>query len=264
MLENKDRIGNFTSSEIYNLCAGDDVLKPNKPFYTYIEEKIIEKKIHRSISTGASSRSMVWGKLLENYVFQNLGVEKPNILRDIRVAQNGDEYEMLHKQTFVNPNPKYPFWAGSVDFLVKGKKVSELKCYQLKNHVSYFLALFEAKETGDLSGVKKGFAQEYWQMVSNARIHKTPKMEAILFAPYESEMEAIRELVNDPEYLSKAGLTYNDCSFVEYSENVNLAVLPNDSEIPNLALFEFDVPEKDIIFLETRIGMAGKLLMKSA
>jgi len=80
MLENKDRIGNFTSSEIYNLCAGDDVSKPNKPFYTYIEEKIIEKKIHRSISTGASSKLIVWGKLLENYVFQNLGVEKRNIL----------------------------------------------------------------------------------------------------------------------------------------------------------------------------------------
>lgn len=262
MIENKERIGNFTSSEIHNLCAGDDVLNPNKPFYTYIEDKIIERKIHRSISTGASNRSMVWGNLLENFVFQNLGVEKPNVLRDIRVDKKGDEYEMLHKQTFIHPNPKYPFWVGSVDFLVKYKKVSELKCYQLKNHAKYYLALLKAKETGDLSDLKKGFAQEYWQMVSNARIHQTPKMEAILYAPYESEIEIVRELVNDPEYLSKAGLCYNDCSFVEYSENINLPVLPDDSEIPNLSLFEFDVPETDIIFLQTRIGMAGKLLIK--
>ena len=98
-------------------------------------------------------------------------------------------------------------------------------------------------------------------MVSNACIHKVDRMEAIVYMPYESEMEDIRELAEDPEYLSAIGLMPWEVRFITEKPNSQLSVLPNDSSFKNLNIFEFYVPDEDVIFLTKRIISAGKILL---
>jgi len=197
-----------------------------------------ERKLKRSNDTGAYSQSMAWGKFLEKRVNDNLPMG----------------YRMMHKTT--SQHPKYKFWTGSVDFLVPGIKVAELKCFEPKNFASYVLALM----SNDTEIIKEEHPKEYWQMVSNACIHKTPKIEAIVYMPYESEMVEIRELSEDPEYLSSIGMQPWEVRFIAEKPSSQLAVLPDDSDFKNLNIFEFDVPDEDVMFLTKRMIMAGKLL----
>lgn len=239
MIENKDRIGNFTSSQIFNLCAVNQNGTYSSAYYTYIGKKIRERKMKRSLDMGKYGTAMAWGKFLEKRVNDNLPLN----------------YQMLHKSTKIHP--KFDFVAGSVDFLVPKVKVSELKCYEPDKFSAYVSALM----TYDTEYVKKEFPQEYWQMLNNSQIHKTPKMEAIVYMPYESEMEDIRQLAEDPEYLSAIGMMPWETRFIAEKPNSQLAVLPDDSAFKNLNIFEFDVPINDVIFLNKNIISAGKLLL---
>lgn len=239
MIENKDRIGNFTSSNIYKLCTVNKDGSPGSAYYTYIEEKIYERKLKRSLELGAYSQSMAWGKFLEKRVNDNLPME----------------YQMLSKATKVHP--KIPYWAGSRDFFIPKKKIAELKCFEPKAFSKYVSALM----TNDTEYIKESNPKEYWQMVSNACIDSVPKMEAIVYMPYESEMDEIRELADNPEYLSDIGMLPWEVRFITEKPNSKLAVLPNDSSFKNLNIFEFDVPEEDVIFLTKKVKEAGKILL---
>jgi hypothetical protein len=239
MIENRDRIGNFTSSNIFKLCASLKSGESSAAYYTYIKEKMFERKLGRSVEMGVYSQNMAWGKFLEKRVNDNLPMD----------------YQMLHKSTKVHP--KFHYVAGSVDFLVPNVKIAELKCFEPKNFASYVSVLM----TGDTELIKKEHPKEYWQMVNNSQIHKTPKMEAIVYMPYESEMEEIRAFAEDPEYLSAIGMMPWEVRFIVEKSNAQLAVLPNDSEFKNLNIFEFDVPIEDVIFLNKKIIEAGKLLL---
>lgn len=238
MIENIHRIGNFTSSNNHRLCASLKNGEPTSAYYTYIEEKMYERKLKRSGDMGAYSQSMAWGKFLEKRVNDNLPMG----------------YRMMHKTTSVHP--KYPYWTGSVDFLVPNLKVAELKCFEPKNFASYVSALL----TNNTEIIKAEHPKEYWQMVSNACIHNVPKMEAIVYMPYASEMDEIRETADNPEYLNDLGMMPWEVRFITEKSNAQLAVLPDDSEFKNLNIFEFDVPMDDIILLTKRIISAGKLL----
>lgn len=238
MIENKNRIRRFTSSQMHRLCASVKSGEPSSAFYTYIEEKIYEKSLGRSIETGAYSQSMAWGKFLEKRVNDNLGME----------------YSLISKTTFVHP--KYEFWSGSPDFIVQGVKVSELKCFEPKNFASYATALL----TKDTEIIKEKHPKEYWQMISNAIIQQVPKAEAILYMPYESEMDEIRQLAEDSEYLQQIGMMPWESRFITEKSNSQLAVLPDNSSFPNLIKLEFNIPQKDAEFLTKRVLMAGKIL----
>lgn len=238
MIDNKLRHGNFTSSKIYRLCGSIKNGEPSASFYSYVEEKMFERKLKRSLENGAYSQSMAWGKFLEKRVNDNLGLE----------------YELISKTTFLNP--KISCHSGSPDFIVKGIKVAELKCYQMLKFARYATAL----STRDTEYIKTEFPDEYWQIISNAMIQGVFKGEAILYAPYESEMEEIRELAQDPEYLNKIGMMPWEVRFITENSNSQLSVLPNDSSFQNLNIFEFDLPIDDVIFLTKRLKMAERLL----
>ena len=117
-----------------------------------------------------------------------------------------------------------------------------------------------ALSTRDTDHIKSEFPDEYWQILSNAIIHGVPKGEAILYAPYESEMDEIRELAQDPEYLTEIDMMPWEVRFITENSNSQLSVLPNDSSFKNLNIFEFELPTDDVIFLTKRIKMAEKLL----
>lgn len=238
MIENQKRIGNFTSSNMHRLCESVKSGEPSSAFYTYVEEKMYERSLCRSLEMGAYSRSMAWGKFLEMRVNNFLGLE----------------YELINKQTF--SHPKFPFWTGSPDFRVPKVKVSELKCYEPKMFASYVSAL----ATKDTEKIKDAHTKEYWQIVSNAIIHNVPKGEAIVYMPYASEMDEIRELSEDPMYLDKIGIEPWEVRFISELPNSKLAVLPDESKFSNLNVFEFEIPQDDIVFLTKRVLMAEKLL----
>lgn len=240
MVENESRIGNFTSSEIFNLCSFDKSQKnPGSSFYTYIERKKYERLLGRSLTTQVTTKDMTWGKFLEHIVLQNLGFE----------------YELVSKTTYRHSD--IPNWTGSPDLIVKGVKISEIKCYQPKNFASYLLALM----SGDTEVIKAKHPKEYWQIVSNSIIHGVGKGEAILYMPYKKELDSIRELASDPEFAILNGFRHYDLRWIAEASNSELAYLPDNSKVNNLNIVEFDIPTKDILFLTKRVIEANKLLI---
>lgn len=259
-MNNKKRQGRFTSSKIHTLIplgsrpmTEEELVKYKEenpkgrkkniaagfsaPGLTYIEEKNIERKMKRCIDTDAYSQSMAWGQFMELVVFQLLGLE----------------YRITSKQSDLHPSKEFSdFWAGSNDAKVEGKRIAEIKAYQPKKFAKYA----EVIMSKDIDRLRNEFPQEYWQIVSNCAIHKVPNGEAILYMPYESEMEAIREMARNYEGADK--WKYR---FIEEKSNDELAVLPNNGYYKNINIFEFEVPKEDIKLLEDRVREASKLLI---
>jgi len=232
------RTGNFTSSNNYKLCASLKNGEPSEAFYTYVKEKMFERKLGRSLEMGAHSNSMTWGSFLEPRVFENLPTD----------------YQMIHKETFVHPD--YSFLVGTPDFVIEGIKVSELKCFEPKNFASYVTALL----TKDTEKIKKEHPKEYYQIVSNSTILGTKLGEAIVYMPYESEIDELRELANDPEYYEPLGLQGWQVRYITEKAIKDLPLLPNDSSFLNFNIFEFEIPESDKEFLISRAIKANNLI----
>ena len=69
-MQHHKRKARFTSSGIYNLIktgrGKNDIF--SVPGLNYIEEKTLERKLGRSMSTNTYSRDMAWGHLMEKIV----------------------------------------------------------------------------------------------------------------------------------------------------------------------------------------------------
>ena len=114
--------------------------------------------------------------------------------------------------------------------------------------------------TEDLDFIKKEHPKEYWQIISNGEINKVPKGEAIVYMPYEREIEELRELMQDEDYLQQVDLTIKDMYYIHEKPICDLPVLPDDSLFSNLNIFEFEIPKEDIEFLTSRVIMAENLI----
>lgn len=226
---NKERIGAFTSSEIYKLLGSDRVRS------TYIEEKQIELRMGRSISVEAYSQAMAWGNFMEMFVFEHIGME----------------YQITSSTTDVHPTINK--WSGSKDLIVEGEKVSDIKCYQPKNFARYVDALM----TKDIYIIRKKFPKEYWQLVSNAAINKVPKAEAIVFMPYKSQLNEIREMAENYD-----GADQWKYRFIVDNEDHCLPYLPDNGHYKNLNKFEFTVPQDDTTLLTNAVLSAVQKLKK--
>lgn len=228
MINNKLRAGNFTSSQIFRLMGAPT------PRKTYIEEKNLERKLNLSIEPDAHSQDMAWGTFLEQRVHELLGME----------------YELCSDQTDQHQTIKC--WAGSKDFLVKGLKIAELKCYALKNFAYFTDSLL----TQDPAVIKKNDPKEYWQAVSNAIINKVPKAELISYCPYMSELDAIREMALDYN-----GLDAWKYRFIYEKSPENLPHLEDGGYYKNLNAFEFTPPKEDVEALTNAVLLAEKELI---
>ena len=128
MINNVQRVGNFTSSEIVALMSSDKSGKGfGAPALTYISETNMERLLGRSLTDEVSSRPMSWGTLLEERVFDLLGLN----------------YTYSSKVTDVHPEISY--WAGSKDGTnEEGEKaVIDIKCpITLKSFVGLVLPLY--------------------------------------------------------------------------------------------------------------------------
>lgn len=238
IITNIQRIGNFTSSEIYKLTTtGKGVNGFGTAAITYIEEKNLERKLGRSIKTEAYSKSMAWGNLIESYVFEK---------------KLGIEYELLSKSTDVHPIIKY--WSGSKDLIVRRKKIGEIKCYEPKHFAEYTDALLSK----DTQIIKKECPEEYWQMISNAIINCVPNAEAVTYIPYKSELSKIREYASN--YDCPDPWKYR---FIAESEDDSLPYIPDNGYYQDLNRFEFEVPKEDKDFLTERVRLAGTMLINN-
>lgn len=235
-MNNQNRRGRFTSSQIHKLIPEGSFHGFQKPAITYIQEKQIERRMNRCLDVGGYSQALAWGLFMEMVIFNLLGME----------------YKISSKETQLHPD-KYlaKFWAGSCDLEVPDVKIAEIKCYQPKNFALYADCLLKQ----DIEALKKDFKQEYWQMVSNAHIHQVKRAEAILYMPYASEMEEIRDLAANYE-----GDDMWKYRFIYEKPDNELAVLPDGGYYENIVKFEFEVPQEDLDLLEIRVIEAADLL----
>lgn len=238
MIENVNRIGNFTSSEVHKLMKdGKTKGTIGAPGLTYIEEKNIERKLGRSVETESYSKDMAWGSFLEKRVFEML--------------EYG--YELQSDKTDMHPTILY--WAGSTDLIMPGIKIADIKCFQPKNFAKYSDALLSK----DVEVLKEEFPKEYWQLVSNAIINGVSKAEAIAYMPYVSELPEIREMA---EYYDEADQW--KYRFIAESPDCSLPYLPDDGYYSNINRLEFDIPKQDIESLTERIKLAGTMLVSNS
>ena len=239
MINNTARTGRFTSSEIHRLMSnGRKAGEPGAPFHSYVSEKKRERKLGRSLSLNKGNRSTAWGNLMEWYVMSKY---------------IGLNYQHHGKITTVHFDIDY--WAGSPDLVQAGVKVGEIKCFEPDN----FTKLADVLLLQDVGAFAEAYPAEYWQLVSNACIHDVPRAEMILFMPYQSELNDIRDWMDGPDAPAEAE-TWK-YKFIFDAPDNELPFIPDGcTSYANLISFEFTVPEFDKMQLTTRVLMAGEAL----
>lgn len=264
MINNKLRVGNFTSSEIVSLTTdgsrpmtpeekkefqdnGGDKRKKNTwdfgvTFYSYIEEKNMERRLERSLTTESNARPLAWGNLVEYFVFSQLGLD----------------YKPCSKSTIQHPEISY--WAGSPDAeKFENQKVAvDIKCpITLKS----FCQLVDSFKDGGIDLVRKNHKdgeKYYWQIVSNAVLLGTNKGELIVYCPYTDELEEIREFANNYD-----GPNIHRYFFITVASDDELPNIKKGGYYENINKLAFDIPQEDIDLLTKRVKEAGKLLINN-
>lgn len=264
ILNNEIRVGRFTSSQIYRLVgAGSrdmtaeelamrpksgkgssvktiaDPLILSATAQEYIAEKNAEIELGRSLTIEKQGRSALWGHFHEQRVHDILP----------------PSYRLIGKKT--EAHPKYPFWAGSPDNDCKSLSiVGDIKCYEPKKFKEYVDCLILCVVNG-IDLFKENFPQEYWQLISNACILDMDKISPIVYMPYFSELEEIRQSVRDLEDEDDKR-KYGFIANAHYNE---LPWLPDGGRYKNLNQFVFEAPKEDKDFLTGMVLMAAQKLV---
>lgn len=241
------RIGRFTSSEIVALTKGG---KSGAMFgskaETYIQQTNWERRLKRSLDTETNAKALSWGKLLERYVHESI------LPLEYRVM--GDE-SMLH--------PTVDNWSGSADCIKadEGRTVGDNKCpLTLTSFCQLADPLYDGlvgKEAIEAICENHTDGDKYfWQLVSNAEIYDCKYAELIVFMPYKSELNAIRDLANHPNF---AGMEYQ---WIRKSDDEQLPYLLDGGFYKNLNIIRWEVERADRDYLKLIVFEASKLLIK--
>lgn len=232
------RYGRFTSSEIFKLMKNGKAKGSfGAPALTYIAEKKMERRLGRPLDIQQPSRPMSWGSLLEGYVFDKLGLE----------------YRLCSKETIVHPD--YDFWAGSPD-AEKDDTIVDVKCpFTLKA----FCELVDPMKSGSIEAIRAEHEhgdKYYYQLVSNGILRKKKYAELIVFVPYKSELEAIREYARNYDGEDQYRFRWLDMAFSD-----ELPYLPDGCRYNSLNILRWEISEDDKRALTTRVVEAGKELV---
>ena len=239
---NSIRNGNFTSSEIVALLSnGKQKGSFGKPALAYIEEKHFERKLGKSLSSDNDSKACSWGSLLEGYVFDQMGME----------------YKLCSTETI--GHPEIECWKGSPDGekFDEGKTVFDIKCpYTLKA----FCQLIDYWQEGGMDAIRAEYRdgeKYYWQIVSNACLTGARYGELIVFVPYQSELEAIRELARNYD-----GEKQHRFRWIDLAADDEMPHLLDGGHYKNLNTMRFEIPLTDKQLLTERVKDASKLLYR--
>lgn len=252
----KERIGNFTSSGISALMTnGKKAELFGQPALTYIEEKNMERRLLRSLDVESNAKPLTWGKYLESRAFSLLGLE----------------YSLCSQETLQHSIIEN--WSGSPDG-TKPKTVIDIKCpMTLKS----FCQLVDPFYVGGLKGLdwinairtgwtdKKGnehskhkSAEEYyWQLVSNSILTDSEFAELIIYVPFLSELDEIRESTSMVD-----GSDQNKLAWINFADDEDLPYLNDGGIYQNINVINFRVPDEDKKALTSRVLDASKLLIK--
>lgn len=262
MIQNQNRNGNFTSSKIVALHSmgsremTEEELAahkkqfpksrkknieswPGKAALTYIEEKKMERRLGRSLTTEINARATSWGSLVEDRVFDLLGLE----------------YQLTSKETILHPD--FPFWAGSPD-ADKKNTAPDFKCpLTLKSFCQLVDPLYRGLAGMDAMNAVREEHEEgetyYWQIVSNACIKNYDFGELIVYMPYLAELLEIKEMAHRDQS--------GKYKWIEYAEFDELPYLLPNGYYKNLNVIRFEIPKSDKELLTMRVRQGGKLLL---
>jgi hypothetical protein len=265
MIQNQNRVGNFTSSKIVALLSmgsremTEEELAahkkefpksrkknieswPGKAALTYIEEKKMERRLGRSLGTEINARALSWGSLVENRVFDLLGLE----------------YSLTNKTTLVHP--VFPYWSGSPD-AEKKNTVPDFKCpLTLKSFCQLVDPLYRGLTGIEAINAVRDEHEDgetyYWQIVSNACIKGYEFGELIVYMPYLDELLEIKEMARRDQS--------GKYKWIDYAEFVELPYLLRNGYYQNLNKIRFEIPNTDKELLTQRVQEAGKLLFEDA
>lgn len=233
-----DRNGNFTSSEIYRLTSnGKSKGSFGVPYYSYIEEKKMERRLGRSLTEDIFSKPTTWGELCEPRVFTLLG----------------EEYAPCSKTTLTHPT--IPEWKGTPD-ATRVETVSDVKCPKT---LKSFCTMVDAWTKGGITMIRDKHddgEKFYWQLVSNSIMTKSKNGELIVYCPYRSELSAIRELASNIDDPMQSRFLW-----VAASHDEELPFVPDGGHYKNLYKMTFEIPVADKMFLHSRVEEAVKELL---
>lgn len=223
-----ERFGNFSSSSIWKLTTvSTDKKSFGKPALTYIKEKKYELLLGRSLQKDAKSKSLLWGRLCESFVFSKLDLM----------------YKLESKIRYQHKD--ITNWNGMPDTL-RNDVVGDIKCpFTLLS----FIDLVQSCSNG-YESFKKESPEYFWQLISNAILTDSKKIELIIFCPYLEDLQEIRNLAMD-------NLDYK---FLDYADNEELPYLIKGNHFKDLNIFEFDIEQSDIDFLTEKVSKAVELL----
>lgn len=253
---NPSRIGNFTSSGIAALTSkGKEKGSFGKPAYTYIEKKNKERRLGRSLEKDFDAKPTSWGNLIEQRAFDLLSTD----------------YVMCSKVTLSHPTIVY--WKGTpdahkvVDEIVT---VADEKCpFTLDSFCDLVDPYYEngkivhpALSIEAVRANHKDGDTYYWQIVSNGCLIeantglKVTKGELIVYVPYKSELEEIRDMA------SSAGEGGENTKWINFANDESLPYLIDGGHYKNINVISFDIPESDKEFLKSCVLKAGELLQE--
>lgn len=261
MINNVARVGNFTSSEIVALTAnGKKKGTLGAPALNYILECNMERNLGRSIDTELNARPVTWGELGEKFVFEN---------------RLDTAYQLVSKDTIIHP--EYPFWSGSPDankFDI-GRTVADIKCPNtLKSFCQLVYPLYQGKNGMEAMNIlRKGIIDQdsgevavkkhpdgekfYWQLVSNAILTDSKYAELIIFMPYKSELELIKEMAANLDSAKQYRYFW-----ISNAPEDELPFIVEGGFYRNLNTIRFEVPEEDKKSLIERAVYCSKFLNK--
>ena len=250
------RIGNITSSEIVALTSNGRASGTyGVPFYTYVEECIMERFFKHKLENENDVKAFSWGKLSEIIVHDLLPLD----------------YTMQSEVTYQHETIKE--WCGTPDGTIQKNKiietVTDIKC-PLTRKAFYNLVKFlydfdglKVKKKKDIDGNSiiqkirsnsRDGEKYYWQLVSNAIILNAKYAELIVFMPYFEDIEVIKEYnrtLDEPYWL------------VERAKEGELPYIYKESGIENINIIRFEVPQSDKDFLTERVLKAIELINKN-
>jgi hypothetical protein len=236
ILQSPERLGKFTSSEIYRLVTVDKRSgKWNEKVATiYIQEKMREEKLRRSLDNETFSRACEWGKLVERFVFENV---------------LGTEYRFQSNETISHREIKT--WSGTPDALKFGKEniVVDIKSPFTLNS---FLDFFDCETIEDVREKHKDGEKYFWQLVSNAILTNVYRAELVVYCPYKSELTKIRELAEEMNGELNLYWLFN-------ASDEELPYIPDGNKFySNLKKIEFEIKKEDTDFLTEKIIYSTK------
>ena len=232
-MEQNSRVGSFSNSEIWRLIPGKrgEMLKTG---YSYIEEKRFERKLGRALSSEQNSKSTGWGTFVEKRAFDLLPLH----------------YKLRSIDRLVHPD--IPYWTAAID-IIGEDFAGDVKCpYTLLS----FCQQVEAMEKG-IETYKELKPEYYWQCVAHSILAAKKFAEIIIYVPYQTELDEIREMANNVD-----GAQQNKVAFINWAEDDQLPYLIEGGYYKNLNILRWEVSQEDKKLLTSRVIEAGKLLIK--